>query len=52
VAIVGWLTAMHVDPFQAKLVAVVLLSPLGFLGHKYITYRGGGRAVIAAAESA
>src|SRR6185437_10366882 len=39
VTIVAWLTDAHLAPFAAKLIAVAVVSPLAFCGHKYLTYR-------------
>lgn len=45
VVTVGALTSIwHIAPFFAKLVSLAITLPLGFFGHKYLTYAGGIRA--------
>jgi putative flippase GtrA len=47
IAVVGWGTALaHLSPIEAKLLAVALTLPVGFFGHKYVTYASGMRAAL------
>ena len=49
VAVVAWGTGpAHLAPLAAKGLAIAATLPIGFLGHKYLTYGAGPRAVVAA----
>ncbi len=45
IAVVAWCTTvMHLSPLTARCIAFATTVPIGFFGHKYLTYRSGFRA--------
>lgn len=47
IAIVWYCTALlHMAPLAAKLASIALTTPIGFFGHKYLTYGNGIRAAV------
>lgn len=50
VTIVWYCTAvLHMAPLAAKLTSIALTTPIGFFGHKYLTYGNGIRAAMKSA---
>lgn len=46
VTIEGGVRLFHLTPFAAKVLAVVINIPTGFLAHRYLTFSGGIRAAL------
>ena len=47
--LVAWgVGSLHESPIQAKLVAVLLTTPIGYFGHKYVTFGKNRRASVQA----
>lgn len=49
VAVVWYCTGvLHIAPLAAKLISIAATTPIGFFGHKYLTYGNGIRAALKA----
>jgi putative flippase GtrA len=47
VAVVWYCTAvLHIAPLAAKLISIAVTTPIGFFGHKYLTYGNGIRSAL------
>lgn len=50
IAVVGFGTGvLHLSPLVSKALAIVVTLPMGFLGHRYLTFGAGVRAALRAA---